>query len=66
MIYITIKEEFGDYKGITRIRTLKKDGQHNGQKKKDGQHNGQKKKDGQHNGQKKKDRERSTKHFSEN
>ena len=35
MIYITIKEEFGDYKGITRIRTLKKDGQHNGQKKKD-------------------------------
>ena len=56
MIYITIKEEFGDYKGITRIRTLKKDGQHNGQKKKDGQHNGQKKKD----------RERSTKHFSEN
>jgi hypothetical protein len=56
MIYITIKEKFGDYKGITRIRTLRKDGQHNDQKKKDGQHNGQKKKD----------RERSTKHFSEN
>ena len=35
MIYITIKEEFEDSKGITRIRTLKKDGQLKGQQKKD-------------------------------
>ena len=35
MIYITIQEEFENSKGITRIRTLIKDGQHNGQKKKD-------------------------------
>ena len=35
MVYITIKDEFEDSKEITRIRTLKKDGQHNDQKNKD-------------------------------
>ena len=76
-LHIHRQEEFEDPKGIIRIRKLKKDRQHNGQKKdrqhngqkKDRQHNGQKKdrqhngqkKDRQHNGQKKKDK-RTTKH----
>jgi cation transport ATPase len=51
-----LEEEFGDTKGVIKIRKSKKDRQHNGKKKKDRQHNGQKKKDRQHNGQKKKDR----------
>jgi hypothetical protein len=67
-LHIHRQEEFEDPKGIIRIRKLKKDRQHNGQKKdrqhngqkKDRQHNGQKK-DRQHNGQKKKDK-RTTKH----
>ena len=58
-LHIHRQEEFEDPKGIIRIRKLKKDRQHNGQKK-DRQHNGQKK-DRQHNGQKKKDK-RTTKH----
>ena len=50
------QEEVEDTKGLMRIRTSKKDRQHNGQKKRDRQHNGQKKKDRQHNGQKKKNK----------
>ena len=60
------QEEVEDTKGLMRIRTSKKDRQHNGQKKRDRQHNGQKKKDRQHNGQTKKDKQRSTKHYIEN
>ena len=50
------QEEVEDTKGLMRIRTSKKDKQHNGQKKKDRRHNVQKKKDRRHNVQKKKDR----------
>ena len=50
------QEEVEDTKWLMRIRTSKKDKQHNGQKKRDRQHNGQKKRDRQHNGQKKKNK----------
>jgi hypothetical protein len=46
------EEEFEDTKRVIRIRKLKKDRQHNDQKKRDRQCNSQKKKDRQHNYQK--------------